>query len=303
MARILVTDKLSPKGLEILRGGAEADEFLEWTPNDLIKKIRDYDALVVRSRTKVTGELIAAGHNLKVIGRAGTGLDNVDAKAAEARGVKVLNTPGANSLSVAELTIGLALALLRHIPTADKGVRGGLWDKKQLKGNEISKRTWGVIGLGHIGRLLAGMLSGFECKILAYDPYVKQGDADKVGATMVSMGELLKCSDIVSVHVPKLESTMNLISKKELKLMKADAILISISRGGIVDEDALYNALREKRIRGAAMDVFEKEPPVGSPLLGLDNVVFTCHLGAQTEEAQERAGVEIAKKVLEALGA
>jgi D-3-phosphoglycerate dehydrogenase len=301
MAKILVTDKLSSKSIAKLKGVHEVEEFLEWGPEDLLEKIKGFDALVIRSRTKATRELIESANNLKVIARAGAGLDNVDREAAKDNGIEVLNTPTANLLSVAELTLGLAIDLLRNVSRADKGIKEGKWEKKSLKGSEISGKTWGIIGFGHVGQLVAGLLSGFKSEILAYDPYVPKDVAVSYGAKLVSLEDLMKDSDIISIHVPLLDSTRGLIGAKELSLMKENAIIINISRGGIIDEKALYEVLKQDKIKGAALDVFEKEPPEGSPLLELQNTLFTCHLGAQTRDAQERVGEEITDKLLKAL--
>lgn len=301
MAKILVTDKISSEALSLLAKKHDVDEFLDWEPKDLLKKIKGYEALVVRSRTKVTAGLIDAADKLKVVARAGAGLDNVDKKHAEAHGIKVVNTPGANGLSVAEMTLGMALSLLRNICAADKSTKDGLWEKKAFKGLEVSNKTWGIVGFGQIGRLLAGLLSGFKCEILTFDPHITNEVAVASGAKSVSLDELLKKSDIISIHVPLLDSTRGLIGSKQLAMMKKSSIVINISRGGIIDEKALYAALKGGKILGAALDVFEKEPPAGSPLLTLDNTVFTCHLGAQTFDAQKRVGEQLVEKLLEAL--
>jgi len=301
MAKILISDKITPESVSMLKEKHDVEEFLEWQPEQLIEKIKDFDALVVRSRTKVTKEIIDAGKNLKIIARAGAGIDNIDSRYAESKGITVLNTPIANLLSVAELTIGLAISLLRNIPRADKGMKEGLWEKKKLRGAEISGKKWGIVGLGHVGELVVQLLKGFNCEIIAYDPYISEEVAVGIGAKLVSLEELLKESDIVSIHVPLLDSTRGLIGAKQLSMMKESAIIINISRGGIIDEKALYEALKGDKIKGAALDVFEKEPPEGSPLLTLDNTVYTCHLGANTSDALERVGRGIAEKVLKAL--
>lgn len=302
MATILVVEKISPEAVALLKKKHTVEEFLEWGPQDLPKKLRGFDVLVVRSKAQVTKDVIDAGDKLRIIARAGAGTDNIDSKHAQSRGIKVINTPGANLLSVAELTIGLALSLLRHISEADRTTKQGLWEKKRLGGMEVSGKTWGIIGFGRIGHLVSGLLSGFKCQVLAYDPYISKEVAASAGARLVALEELLKNSDIVSIHVPLLDSTRGLIGAKQLAMMKKSAIIINISRGGIIDEKALYDALKDKRIQGAALDVFEKEPPEGSQLLNLDNAVFTPHLGAQTAEAQERVGGELAEKLLKELG-
>jgi len=302
MAKILIVEKISPEAVSLLKKKHEVEEFFDWQPQDVLKKVKGFDALVVRSKAQASKELIDAGDKLKIIARAGAGLDNVDSKYAESRGIKVINTPAANLLSVAELTIGLALSLLRHIPEADKTTKQGLWEKKRFSGAEVSGKTWGIVGFGKIGHLVTGLLSGFKCKAIVYDPYVKPEIAAAAGVKVVSLDELMKTADIISIHVPLLDSTRGLIGEKQLSMMKKTAIIINISRGGIIDETALYAALKENKIRGAALDVFEKEPPGGSPLLSLSNAIYTCHLGAQTGEAQERVGRELVEKLLAALG-
>ena len=295
----MVTDKTDSEGLGLLRQHVQVDEFVDWEdPKEIAARIADYDILIVRSRTKVTSELISAAANLKIIGRPGTGLDNVDLEAAKARGIKVLNTPEATVPNVAEMTIGLALALLRNISRADSSMKQGRWDKKLFRGNEIYARKWGIVGLGRIGIAVAQRLKGFECEVLAYDPFISREKAESLGIRLLSLEELVSGSDIISVHVPLTPDTKGLIGAKELASMKESAIIINISRGGIVDEAALYDELRSGGIKGAALDVFESEPPESSPLLGLDNVVLTPHLGAQTFEAQKRMARQLSEKIV-----
>jgi len=301
MARILIVEKVTPDAIAMLKKKHSVEEFLEWQPADLNKKIKGFDALVVRSKAQVTKELIDSADKLKVVGRAGAGTDNIDKAYAESKGIKVINTPGANLLSVAELTVGMALSLLRYVPESDKTMKQGLWEKKRFTGTEVSGKKWGIVGFGKIGHLVAGLLSGFKCQVLAYDPFLSKEVAASAGVRLVSLDELLRESDIISIHVPLMDSTRGLIGAKQLAMMKKTAMIINISRGGIIDEKALYDALKEKRIRGAALDVFEKEPPVDSPLLQLDNILLTPHLGAQTLEAQERVGAELAEKLLKEL--
>lgn len=301
MASILVVEKIDPEAVAALKKSHTVVEFLEWQPADLLKKVADFDVIVVRSKAQVGKALIDAGKKLKVIARAGAGLDNVDAKYAESKGIKVINTPTANLLSVAELTLGLALALLRHISEADKTTKAGLWEKKRFEGCEVSGKTWGIIGFGKIGHLVAGLLSGFKCRVIAYDPYMNKEAVASVGVTPVSFEELLKSSDIISIHVPLVDATRGMVGAKELGMMKKSAIIINTSRGGIVQEKALHDVLAQKKILGAALDVFEKEPPGDSPLFKLDNLLVTCHLGASTNEAQKRVGTELTEKLLKAL--
>ena len=301
MAKILITDKLSSDAVAKLSERHDVEEFLDWELPALLEKVAGYEVIVIRSRTKVTKDVIDAADSLKIIGRAGAGLDNVDKAYADSKGIQVINTPTANLLSVAEMTIGMALGLLRHIPKADKTTKEGLWEKKAFKGLEVTGKTWGIVGFGHVGQLVAGLLKGFNCELLAYDPFVPKDVADKFGVKLMSLEDLMKNSDIISIHVPLLDATRGLVGETEFSLMKKSAIIINISRGGIIDEKALYSALKDNKILGAALDVFETEPPANSPLLGLDNTLFTCHLGASTEEAQVRVGEELVDKLLQAL--
>jgi D-3-phosphoglycerate dehydrogenase / 2-oxoglutarate reductase len=297
--KVLITDKVHPICIELLKKEAEVEEFIDWKDQKEIEtKLADCDALIVRSRTKVRADIIEKAKKLKVIGRAGVGTDNIDKEAAKARGIPVVNTPGASALSVAELTLGHALALLRKIPQADKSVKKGKWEKKLFRGTEVSKKTWGVIGLGNIGIQVMQLLHGFDCRKVAYDPFANTEKAHDLGVELMNLEELLKNADIISIHVPLVPATKHMINKKALDSMKENAIIINISRGGIIDESALHDALKEGKIAGAALDVFEVEPPKDSPLMNLDNIIFTPHLGAQTNEGQDRIGVELAEKVL-----
>lgn len=261
---------------------------------ELLRRMAEVEFLVVRSATKVTSELITAGKILKVIGRAGAGLDNIDTNTARAQSVAVYNTPGANSRSVAELTIGLLLALMRHIPRGTSGIKDGKWEKKQLKGNEIMGKTIGIIGYGSIGQQVAGMAKALDMEVLFYDPFATIEEEGRVE----SLSDLLEASDVVTVHVPKSSDTKNMIDEPAIAKMKKGAILINAARGGIVDEKALYDSLISGKLAGAAMDVFEVEPPTDElrrRLVGLDNVVCTPHIGASTAEAQQRVGLEMAR--------
>src|SRR6056297_1711182 len=268
---------------------------------DLVQKIAGYDAIVVRSATKVTKEVIEAGTDLKVIARAGTGLDNVDLDAAKKTGIKVVNTPGANSVSVAELTIGLMLGLFRHIPRGTNGLKEGLWEKKKLKGNELFKKTVGVIGFGTIGKQVAERLLAFDCNIIAYD-VVK--DAGGLDVQFVELDELYKKADIITVHTPLLNATKGLINKDAFDKMKKGVFVIDAARGGILDEQALCDSIEAGKVAGAALDVFDVEPPTDElrkKLIGFDNVVCTPHIGASTYEAQERVGEQIVENLIHAL--
>ncbi|HHF08304.1 MAG TPA: hydroxyacid dehydrogenase, partial [Kosmotoga arenicorallina] len=266
----------------------------------LINNIGDVEFLVVRSATKVTSDVLNAGKMLKVVGRAGTGLDNIDVETAKKLGIKVYNTPGANAISVAELTLGLLLALVRHIPRGTQGLKEGKWEKKALKGNEIFEKTLGIVGFGAIGKEVAKRAAAFGMKIIAYDPFVKETELP-VRLTE-ELNDLLKEADVITLHLPLTENTKHFIGESEFSNMKDGVIIINAARGGIVDEQALYNALISGKISGAALDVFEVEPPIDElrrKLLGLDNVIATPHVGASTHEGQARVGMLMAKRLIE----
>jgi len=269
---------------------------------ELSELVTDIDILLVRSKPLVTAEVISKAEKLKIIARAGVGLDNIDVKVAEAKGIKVINTPEAPTRSVAELTIGLMLAVARKIAYSDRKMREGRWVKKEAEGVELKGKTLGIIGFGRIGREVAAIASkGLGMKILYYDVYRASPEVEKeLGATYVDLETLVRESDVVSVHVPLTSETRGLVSEGLLKLMKKNAILINTSRGAVVDTKALIKALNEGWIAGAGLDVYEEEPlPPNHPLTQLDNVVLTPHIGASTEEAQERAGIDAVKKILE----
>jgi len=298
--RILVCDPLDEEGIEKLeKAGFEVDTKSNISKDELKRIVSNYEALIVRSRTKVTKEILEAGTQLKLVGRAGAGLDNVDVETAEKRGVKVLNTPEAPAEAVAELTTGLILALARSIPSADKAMKEGRWTKKDLIGWELKGKTLGTIGLGNIGERMARLAKGFGMKILITkrtppDPALLK----ELEAEFVSLHDLLTRSDVVTIHVPYTPQTRHMIGEKELKLMKKGAYLINTSRGSIVNEEALLKALQSQRLGGAALDVYEVEPPTNWTLMKLPNVVCTPHIGAQTIEAQKTASVLIAEKII-----
>jgi len=298
--RILVCDPLDEEGIEKLeKAGFEVDTKSNISNDELKKIVSNYEALIVRSRTKVTKEILEAGTQLKLVGRAGAGLDNVDVETAEKRGVKVLNTPEAPAEAVAELTTGLILALARSIPSADKAMKEGRWTKKDLIGWELKGKTLGTIGLGNIGERVARLAKGFGMKILITkrtppDPALLK----ELEAEFVSLHDLLTRSDVVTIHVPYTPQTRHMIGEKELKLMKKGAYLINTSRGSIVNEEALLKALQSRRLGGAALDVYEVEPPTNWTLMKLPNVVCTPHIGAQTIEAQKTASVLISEKII-----
>jgi len=305
MKRVLVADPLLKEGLEILRSGKGVEVVVKdnISAQELVGEIADYDAVIVRSRTKVTREVIDAGKRLQVIARGGVGLDNIDTEAAKARGIQVLNTPEASSASVAEHALALCFALARQIPRAHSTTAAGGWEKKVIKGVELAGKTLGIIGLGRIGWELAKRGLGLGMRVIGTDPYVDKKAIQAMGVEPASLAQVLRESDFVSLHIPMSLETKSLIGAGELDMMKSTAFLINCARGGVVDESALVRALKEKKIAGAALDVFASEPPAGSPLLGLDNVVLTPHIAAATTDGQRRVGIEVSRKVLEALKA
>ncbi|HEX9372341.1 MAG TPA: phosphoglycerate dehydrogenase [Roseiflexaceae bacterium] len=303
MDRILVTEPIADEGLAALRKAAQVDfrPELDKDKAQLLEVLPEYDALVVRSGTKVTAEVLEAGTKLRVVGRAGTGVDNIDVDAATRRGIVVVNAPASNSVAVAELAIGLILALSRHVPQAHASLQGGKWERGKFMGSEVRGKTLGLVGLGRIGAEVARRARGMEMSVLAYDPVVSTDRAAQLGVTLATLDDVLAHSDFVSLHIPKVESTRNLINAARLAQMKPTAYLINAARGGVVDEAALVDALERRVIAGAALDVYEKEPPTGSALLGHPRVITLPHLGASTVEAQALTGVDVAEGVLVAL--
>lgn len=301
--RVLVADDLSDGGIAVLReAGLDVEVRTALKGDALREALRGVHALVVRSATKVDAAALEGADSLRVIGRAGIGVDNVDVPAASRRGIVVMNTPSGNAVTTAEHAIALMMALARRLPQAHASVKAGRWTKTGLRGVELCGKTLGVVGLGNIGRLVVERALGLRMQAIAHDPYLPEDVAGRLGIRCVPLDELLRTADVVSLHVPLTPRTRNLLDAGALALMKPGALLINTARGGIVDEAALHDALASGRLGGAALDVFASEPPAGSPLLGLDNVVLTPHLGASTEEAQERVAVEIARQVVEFLG-
>ena len=300
--KILVTDSIAAEGLDLLsKQGYEVDYKPDISPDELLKIIGQYDALIVRSRTKVTREVIEAGENLKVIARAGVGVDNIDVAAATERRIPVVNAPASLTTSVAELTLGHMLSLARQIPRANAGMKAGKWEKKAFMGTELKGKTLGLVGIGRIGAEVCRLCQAFGMDVIAYDPYLTAEAISKMGAEKVDLDDVLKRADYVSIHVPKTPETEGMIGIEALRLMKPTAYLVNCSRGGLVDEDALVRALKEGMIAGAALDVFKDEPPTGSPLLELENVVLTPHIGGSTEEGQSRASPDAAEGVIAVL--
>ena len=299
--KVLVPESLSEEGLDKLRTGAEVDA-RKLSREELLAVIGDYDALIVRSATKVDKELLERGTSLKVVGRAGVGLDNIDVATATRLGVLVVNAPTSNVLSAAEHTLALLLSLARHVPAADASLRTGAWERERFTGVELEGKTLGILGLGRIGTLVAQRAAGFGMRLLGYDPYVSKQRATQLGIQMASsVEEVCREADFITVHLPKTAETKAILGDAEFAVMKPEARVINVARGGIVDEDALVRALRDGKVAGAAIDVYEKEPPGQHPLFDFEQVVVTPHLGASTEEAQTRAGTAIVEQVLLAL--
>jgi D-3-phosphoglycerate dehydrogenase/(S)-sulfolactate dehydrogenase len=298
-SRVLVADDLSADGVEILRrAGLEVDVKVGLAPAELEGIIGGYDALAVRSATKVTAKLLEKAPRLRVVGRAGVGVDNVDLAAATRRGVVVMNTPGGSSTTVAELTLAHMLALARHVAQATASVKGGKWEKKRFQGRELAGKTLGVVGIGNIGSIVVERCLAMKMRAIAYDPFISAEAAAKLGVTLVSLDELWAQADVVSLHVPLTEQTRNLVDAATLAKMKKGALLVNCARGGLVDERALAEALASGHLGGAALDVFEKEPPPADhPLFAVEGFVCTPHLGASTEEAQAAVAVAIAEQL------
>ncbi len=304
MFKILISDKLEKEGLDILTAekNFQVDCKFGIPAAELKSIIKDYDALIVRSGTQVTAEILESADKLKVIGRAGVGLDNVDLPAATKKGVVAMNTPAGNTTSTAEHTMSMIMALSRNIPQAVASLRGGKWERAKFTGIELYGKTLAIIGLGRIGTTVAKMAQAFGMKTIGYDPFLSAEIAAKNGITLTELDEIYKTADYITVHIPKTDETTNMISDKQIALMKKSVRLVNCARGGIIDEAALIKALQDKRIAGAAMDVYDVEPPdFNSPLFKLDNCVTTPHLGASTSEAQVNVAIEIANAVKDAL--
>jgi D-3-phosphoglycerate dehydrogenase len=300
--KVLVCDSFAESGIKRLSSYFDVTYLPKITSQELLDKIHDYDVVVVRGRTKITKDVITKGENLKVIGRAGIGLDNIDVKYAESKGIKVFNTPESSTNAVAELTIGLMIDLARGISRGDFGMKQGNWLKDELMGFELRGKTLGIIGMGRIGTQVARLAKAFGMKILVHDIVELNEDIlNEVRAKSVSLDELLSSSDFVSLHVTLTDETYHMIDEKKLSKMKREAYLINTARGPVVDEKALLNALKNGSIKGAALDVFEVEPPVSSELVKLHNVIATPHIGAQTKEAQELAATLLVEKIIDAL--
>jgi D-3-phosphoglycerate dehydrogenase len=296
--KILISDKTHPSCAETFqKAGLVVDEKPGLSPDDLKAIIGEYAGLVIRSATKVTPDLLEAAKNLKVVGRAGAGLDNVDIPAATAKGVVVMNTPGQNSNAAAELTITMVFALSRHLYRACESLKACRWEKKSLEGREVMGKTLGVVGYGNIGRLVGELGRGVKMKVLGYDPFLSADQIKALGAEPAPFDELLARSDFVTLHIPRTKETAGLFGRENVAKMKDGAYLINCARGGLVDEDALYEALKSGKLAGAALDVFAVEPPGQHRLLELDNFICTPHLGASTLEAQINVAVAVAAQM------
>jgi D-3-phosphoglycerate dehydrogenase / 2-oxoglutarate reductase len=298
---VLIAEELSPATVEALGPDFEIRHCNGADRGELLPAVTDVDAILVRSATKVDAEVLSAARRLKVVARAGVGLDNVDVKQATASGVMVVNAPTSNIISAAELAVGLLLAAARHIAPASAALKAGEWKRSKYTGIELYEKTLGIVGLGRIGVLVAQRLSAFGMKVIAYDPYVQAGRAAQIGVRLLSLDDLMAEADFISVHLPKTPETVGLIGEEQLARCKPTAIVVNAARGGIVDEHALQVAIREGRLGGAGLDVFAAEPCTDSPLFEFDNVVATPHLGASTAEAQEKAGIAVARSVRLAL--
>lgn len=298
---VLIAEELSPATVDALGDEFEIRHTNGANRDELLVALKEANAVMIRSATKMDREAISAAPNLKVIARAGVGLDNVDTPAATEYGVMVVNAPTSNVVSAAELAVSHILALSRNIADAHSSMRKGEWKRSKYTGVELYEKTIGIVGLGRIGTLVANRLVGFDVNLIGYDPYVTQARAEQIGVELVEMDELMKRSDYITIHIPKTAETTGMIGEDEFAIAKPNLRIVNCSRGGIIDEDALYKALSENQIAGAGLDVFNSEPPEGSKLLELENILLTPHLGASTGEAQEKAGVSVAKSVRLAL--
>lgn len=299
--KVLVSDSLAEEGINKLKDKLTVDVITGLSEDELVDKIKDYDALVVRSGTKVTEKVINAADNLKIVGRAGVGIDNIDVDAATNKGIIVVNTPEGNMISAAEHTISMMMAMCRNIPQAHASLKSKKWERKKFMGVEVNGKYLGVIGLGRIGSYVAQRGQALHMKVLGYDPYVSQEQADEMGVELTSVEDIAKRADFITVHTPLTKATKNIINAEKFALMKDGVRILNCARGGIIDEDALLDALRSGKVAGAALDVFVNEPPFDSPLLDFDNVITTPHLGASTEEAQVNVAEAVADEVISAL--
>ena len=298
---VLICDSINQTGIDILKkAGMQVDYKPNILTDELLSIVKDYQVILVRSRTKITREVIQAASNAKIIARAGVGLDNIEVTAAEDKGIRVINAPEAAINAVSELTVGNMISLARSIPLADSEMKRGKWIKKNLMGTELSGKYLGIVGVGNIGRNVGRIAKALRMNLIGYDPYPIDRDYIKeVGLIVTDLNTLVQSADFITCHVPLLEETKHLFNAELISNMKSTAYIINASRGGVIDETALYNALCNGNIAGAALDVFETEPPLNNPLIGLSNVICTPHIGAQTKEAQELTSIVIAEKIIQ----
>lgn len=302
MPKVLVSDPIDPVGIELLGQVAQVDVQTDLTPEQLIQVIPNYDALMIRSGTKVTPEVIEAGKLLKIIGRAGVGVDNVDIPSATRKGIVVVNSPEGNTIAAAEHAITMMLSLSRHVPKANVSLKAGKWERKKFTGVEVYKKTLGIVGLGKIGSHVAKVARAMGMQLLAYDPFLSKERADQLGCKLVELDFLFSEADYITLHIPKTPETQHLINAETLAKMKPTARIINCARGGIIDEAALAKAIEEGQIAGAALDVFENEPLGESPLCAVEgDLILTPHLGASTEEAQTNVAVDVAEQIRDVL--
>lgn len=303
MKRVLVSDTLAKEGIAIFENapGIEVDVVTGLSPEALKDVIKNYDGLAIRSATKVTTDVIDKAERLKVIGRAGIGLDNVAVAAASKKGIVVMNTPGGNTITTAEHAIAMMLSMARRIPQATASTKAGKWEKKKFMGCEVSNKTLGIIGTGRVGSIVANRAQGLKMNVIAYDPFISREAAEKMGVCLASFDEVLGKADFISVHTPLTDETRGMINASSFKKMKKGVFVINCARGGIIDEHDLYDALSSGRIAGAALDVFEEEPTRNTDLLSMDNLICTPHLGASTDEAQKNVAIAIARQIVDCL--
>ena len=299
--KVLVSDPLAKEGVDILKGFCEVDEKADLSEDELVKIIGEYDALIVRSGTQVTARIIDAADKMKYIGRAGVGVDNIDTDAATRKGIIVSNAPEGNTLAATEHTIAMMMALARNIPQATASLKRGEWKRSKFMGNEMNGKVLGVVGFGRIGREVAKRAQALQMTVIAYDPFIPAEVGAGMGVEMMSVAELFTKADVITVHTPLIPSTTHLVNRESIATMKTGVRLINCARGGIIDEAALYEALVSGKVAGAALDVFEVEPPTESPLLKLDSVIVTPHLGASTVEAQKNVAISVANQCIDVL--
>jgi len=303
MKKVLVCDPISDLGVNIIKQetGLEVDVKLKLTEDEISAIVAEYHAIVVRSETKITKKILENAQELQVVGRAGVGIDNIDVEAATMKGVVVVNTPDGNTISAAEHTVGMMLALARHIPQADQTLRQGLWNRSKFVGVELRNKKLGIIGFGKIGSEVGKRCKAFGMEIIVYDPYVNQDVAKRAGVELADFNTLLRESDFITVHMPMTKETRNMIAKDQFAIMKEGVRLINVARGGLINEADLYDAIVGKKVAGAALDVYEKEPETASPLFSLQEVVATPHLGASTQEAQVNVAIDVVHEVIRVL--